>query len=51
MKFSDMPFEEQVNQIAAGAIADIKAYGGKPAKLLRDMPHRDYSRFEKKPTT
>lgn len=46
--FSALTFEEQVQQIQAGAIADIKKYGGKPEKLIKDMPHRDYSRFEKK---
>lgn len=43
-----MTFEDQVQQILAGAIADGKKYGGKPEKLIKDMPHRDYSRFEKK---
>ena len=46
--FSALTFEEQVQQLQTGAIADIKKYGGKPDKLIKDMPHRDYSRFEKK---
>ena len=48
VEFSALTFEEQVQQLQAGAIADIKKYGGKPEKLIKDMPHRDYSRFEKK---
>ncbi|HEY3440086.1 MAG TPA: hypothetical protein VGK29_05020 [Paludibaculum sp.] len=43
-----MTFEEQVRILAEGAIADGKKYGGHPEKLIKDMPHRDYSRFEKK---
>ena len=46
--FSALTFEEQVLRLQAGAIADGRKYGGKPDRLIKDLPHRDYSRFEKK---